>query len=502
MSKRGWSAGLSLWIGMALFAAVALPVSVGAQPDGIVQEGLTPVIIDTDMALDDWIAILYLLQRPDLDIKALTVTGTGEAHCKPGMSNAQHLLALGGKPEVPVACGRETPLQGDHVFPLDWRNGMDSMLSLPLPANTTPLPEITANDLIASVLNESPEPVTIVTLGPLTTLGELLEAQPGLIDHINMIYIMGGAVNVPGNLLGFAGENTTAEWNIYIDPHAANLVLASGAPVTLVPLDVTNTVPITWDFYRQFQHDRQTPQADFVFRALSKNRWFLRQGGYYFWDPLTAVIAADASIAVIEPQTIRVIEDEGPESGRTRIDPAGSPMGIATQVDGERFGATLLNVLNGRAVDAPLPDVLISAEEMQRNKGIVLRWYTEVWGKAETLVADQLAARDYVIHSNADNLDLAQLLGSIEQIHTALSDIEISVDVVAAEGDRVATMIVLRGLHTGTSPEGVFAVEPTGNEITFRMNVVSYLVDGELVEEWVTFDMMGPLMMIGYLPAP
>ena len=79
--------------------------------------GLTPrpVIIDTDMAGDDWLAILYLLNRPDVSVQAITVTGTGEAHCGPGIKHALSLTALAGQPDIPVSCGRETPLQGDHA---------------------------------------------------------------------------------------------------------------------------------------------------------------------------------------------------------------------------------------------------------------------------------------------------------------------------------------------------------------------------------------------------
>src|SRR5512144_2201583 len=89
-----------------------------------------PVIVDTDMAPDDWMAILYLLQRQDISVQAITVAGTGEAHCGPGVRNALGLAALAGQPNIPVACGRETPLQGSHAFPDDWRAGADAVLGL------------------------------------------------------------------------------------------------------------------------------------------------------------------------------------------------------------------------------------------------------------------------------------------------------------------------------------------------------------------------------------
>ena len=134
------------------------------------------------MAMDDWIAILYSASAARHRREGADRTGTGEAHCDAGVQNAQHLLALGGHPAIPVACGRETPLVGDHVFPADWRSAMDMMMGLPLPANPTPLLDITAVDLIASVLRETSDPVTLVTLGPLTNIGDLVLAQPDVLD--------------------------------------------------------------------------------------------------------------------------------------------------------------------------------------------------------------------------------------------------------------------------------------------------------------------------------
>ena len=102
---------------------------------------LRPVIIDTDMAGDDWMAILYLLQRTDIAVKAITVAGTGEAHCGPGVEHALGLAALAGKPgSIPAACGRETPLVGSQVFPDAWRKSVDSLNGLSLPAGQNPAP--------------------------------------------------------------------------------------------------------------------------------------------------------------------------------------------------------------------------------------------------------------------------------------------------------------------------------------------------------------------------
>ncbi len=91
------------------------------------------VVFDTDLAFDDIMALLYLLQRDDVAIDAVTITGTGEAHCDPGVQNALRLLALGGNHDTPVACGRETPLQGSNAFPDEWRVAVDDLSMLDLP---------------------------------------------------------------------------------------------------------------------------------------------------------------------------------------------------------------------------------------------------------------------------------------------------------------------------------------------------------------------------------
>ncbi len=100
---------------IALLAGFAAPSGSPAHA----QDGPRPVIIDTDLAADDWLAILYLLQRPEVSVKAITLTGAGEVHCDPGVANAMKLVALATDEAIPVACGRETPLAGDHTFPAE-----------------------------------------------------------------------------------------------------------------------------------------------------------------------------------------------------------------------------------------------------------------------------------------------------------------------------------------------------------------------------------------------
>ena len=171
-----------------------------------------PVIFDTDMAHEDMFAALFLLSHPNVDVRAITVSGTGEAHCGPGVSHALGLVRLSGHEEIPVACGRETPLAGNHVFPAEWRRAADDAYGVEIPAGGD-VSDLSASDLIIDLLQNSNEPITIVGVGPLTNIAEALQKSPEIGGHIKEIYIMGGAVESKGNVgnSGVGIQNEYAE---------------------------------------------------------------------------------------------------------------------------------------------------------------------------------------------------------------------------------------------------------------------------------------------------
>lgn len=318
-------------------------------PDpGLIQiQTSKPVIYDTDMAHEDMFSALFLLSHPNVDVRAITVTGTGEAHCGPGVTHALGLVTLSGRESIPVSCGRETPLQGDHEFPAQWRQAVDDAYGVVLPdggAEST----LSAADLIVQVLQDSEQPVTIVAVGPLTNIAEALQKAPEIGSRIKEIYIMGGAVNVEGNVgnSGVGIQNNYAEWNIYIDPKAANIVFQSGVQIILVPLDATKDVPVTRQFYKALDKNRNTPAASLVYEILTTNLDFVDSGGFQFWDSLTAALFTDPGIASFEDMQLSVVEEEGMESGRTKAAPDGTVIKVATSADRNKFEQLFLTTLN------------------------------------------------------------------------------------------------------------------------------------------------------------
>jgi inosine-uridine nucleoside N-ribohydrolase len=227
---------------------------------------------------------------------------------------------------------------------------VDSLAGLSLPTNPAPVSDQSAVEMLTAKIKTMPEKVTILALGPLTNLAEALQSAPEIKDNIEKLVIMGGAVDVPGNV-GFSNagiDNYVADWNIYVDPRSACIVFQSGVPVDLVPLDATNQVPVTLTIIDRLKYARNTPEARFVYDVLSETNYFdfIRSGRYYLWDTLAAAILTDASLANFETRSLTVIEEEGNQSGRTLASETGAPVRVAVEVDVERFWHSFLDTLN------------------------------------------------------------------------------------------------------------------------------------------------------------
>lgn len=257
-----------------------------------------PVIFDTDMAIDDWAALLFLLREPAIDLRAVTVAGSGESHCEPAEKNALALmdLTLPGN-GVPVACGDPWPLDGYFVFPTAWQEDMDKLSGVSVPASDRRPYDGHGVELIHAAIEDSDRPVVLLATGPLTNIAQWLDRYPQDRNRVSRLVIMGGALDARGNIIvpGFTDNNpnTRAEWNLYVDPVAASRVLEAGLPVELVGLDVTNHVQVTPAFAADFKQRADNPAAEFWSAVLDANDWFIDSGEYYFWDVLAALAIVD-----------------------------------------------------------------------------------------------------------------------------------------------------------------------------------------------------------------
>lgn len=277
------------------------------------------LLIDTDVAPDDLVAISFLVTAPNVSIAAITVSGTGEVHCPGGVDIVLGLLERLGAPEIPVACGSDEPTALDHAFPDLFRSNADSAAGLDLPPTSRSPASVGAIDLIEVKAGAGQGTLRVLTLGPLTNLAQAIAATPTITRQLESVYVMGGAIDVAGNVAGSPGapaDNTSAEWNVYVDPAALANVLDAGMTVRLVSLDGTNQVPVTSSFAQRVTSASDGPALSVLAELFRKND-YMTSGSYYLWDTIAAVAAAGYPIGDFTDAHLSVDVTDGPTSGAT-----------------------------------------------------------------------------------------------------------------------------------------------------------------------------------------
>jgi inosine-uridine nucleoside N-ribohydrolase len=188
------------------------------------------VIIDTDPGTDDALAIFLALNSPELKVEALTPVA-GNVPLSLTLPNALRLLEIAGRTDIPVAAGADRPL-ARRLITATYAHGQNGLGGIQFPEPTTKPVVETATQLIRRLVHVSPHEISIIAIGPLTNIATAFREDPELPHLIPNLTIMGGSLS---------GGNITpaAEFNIYVDPEAAQIVFRSGVPLTMVGLDVT-----------------------------------------------------------------------------------------------------------------------------------------------------------------------------------------------------------------------------------------------------------------------
>ncbi len=191
------------------------------------------IIIDTDPGQDDAVAIMLALASPELDVLGITAVA-GNVPLSLTELNTRKICEVSGRADMPVFAGAACPLLRPLVT-AEYVHGKTGLDGPDLPKPTMPLQDMHGVDFIVQTLLEQPKgSVTLCPLGPLTNIALALNRAPEIADRIQEIVLMGGGF--------FEGGNVTpsAEFNIYVDPHAASVVFNSGVPIVVMPLDVTH----------------------------------------------------------------------------------------------------------------------------------------------------------------------------------------------------------------------------------------------------------------------
>jgi purine nucleosidase len=316
-----------------------------------------PVIYDSDMDFDDASTLAYLCEEHKLrriELKAVTVANNGFGQPQRTLRHARSVLEQCGLPGVPVAAGATG--EGVHPAPPELVATIENVLSDALGDRALPPYHApgSAAELIARTALRSARPVTVIATGPLTNLAAALESR-GVARRIGRIQLMGGALEVPGNLYGSAlpGFDNSQEFNMWLDPVSARAALRAARPGTvhIVPLDATAFVPITQAFVARLAADQHAPGARLTYRIVSHPDMaaLIDLGIMYWWDALAAVstVYDDGSVTTFERVRVDVVQD-GEQSGRTVTTPTGWPVWSASGADTSAFEQRFLDSLNGR----------------------------------------------------------------------------------------------------------------------------------------------------------
>ncbi len=207
------------------------------------------IIIDTDPGVDDALALLLAMRSPEVSIEAITPVA-GNVPLDLTLPNALRMVEAAGRTSIPVAAGASGPLVR-HLVTAAYAHGRNGLAGAIFPTPTTHPSRLNAAEMIRQVVRRYPHEVTIVGIGPLTNVATALKADPELRNLIQRIVIMGGSLS-GGNI------TPSAEFNIYVDPEAAQIVFQAGIPLTMVGLDVTRKVILTEKHVERLEagHDR------------------------------------------------------------------------------------------------------------------------------------------------------------------------------------------------------------------------------------------------------
>jgi purine nucleosidase len=194
------------------------------------------IIIDCDPGQDDAIALLLAMASPDeLEILGITAVA-GNVPLELTERNARQIRDIGSRGDIPVYAGCSRPMQRDLVT-AEYVHGVTGIDGIDIVEPNLPLEDLHAVDFIIEALRAAADDsVTLVPIGPLTNIGTVIQKDPAVLTKVREIVIMGGAMREGGN------RTPSAEFNILVDPHAADIVFRSGRPITVMGLDVTHQV--------------------------------------------------------------------------------------------------------------------------------------------------------------------------------------------------------------------------------------------------------------------
>lgn len=330
-------------------AAGILPVAPAAA-----QVATRTLVVSTDLGADDLLALAWLVNDPALEVPAILVAGTGLADCPAAVDDVRALLLALDAEGPEVGCGATTPLAGGGPFPADARAAAAGLYGLGLPpASDAGAPSRTAEEILGEILDQAYDPVSILSMGPMTSIGPVL-LDPDRMVKIASVTASIGALAEAGDVIPDGATTPgAAEQNAHADPQAAEDLLESGAPLTIVPLEVARTAPLSRTLVDALLAGGDAPTASFVAQLAAAHPELLAEGA--------VVPDTIAAVSLTHPELLETreryldVELQGEEGGALRETDAGFPAQVAVSIDRTAFESALLEGVRaqGSATEAP-----------------------------------------------------------------------------------------------------------------------------------------------------
>ncbi len=295
------------------------------------------VMIDCDVGVDDALALILAFHSPELDVKAVTGVN-GNVPLDQVFENIQKVLSLIQPQNKPlIAKGADQPLKGKTIYAhsvhgkdglggakIDRKGGEEGWQLFPG----------RADELITKMARQYPDELTLIAIGPLTNLALAIQRDLEGMRKLKEIVIMGGAVRTKGNITSYA------EFNIFSDPLAAKIVLESGLPIRLVPLDATHQVSLTPQWMEEKVKPINNSFSRFVMGATgyhSATHRFRNMELIHLHDPLAVGVVIDPALVRKERLSIDVDTQEGNHYGKTSEEKEGPKVEVCLGVDAKGF---------------------------------------------------------------------------------------------------------------------------------------------------------------------
>ena len=299
-------------------------------------------IIDTDPGIDDALAILLALRSGRFRVRAIT-TVAGNSPIEDTTANAEFLLALAGRNDIPLYSGARKPLERDLVTaPVHGKGGLAGVRQ----GRAASLTDDAAARIV-EIVGESPGQITLLALGPLTNVAQAIRLDAQAMSRIEEIVVMAGTFRGPGNM------PHGSEFNVFVDPEAADVVFSFPVRTTVVPLEACDPLKFRGGYFGALRDERVRLPVMRMMHGFSETvPRSSQEAGVALYDPITVYYAINPNAFELAPRRISVGLDDSTDRGRTvggaAAGGASSDLNFVVEsLDLEAFRRDFIEMLNG-----------------------------------------------------------------------------------------------------------------------------------------------------------